>query len=216
MLLNIVYLGCLLASTIVAFLNLKNLASRQLSFFVPYLFLVFIQEITLFFYNLNPPIRSTGIVYNIYTPLNTLFFALFYSSIPFNASVRTLIRTLIIIFLLATIVTYCYIQPIYTYNNYISLTGGFLNTFCGILFLFNYFKLDSANEEKKWLPVLWVTIGIVVFYPVVNISFALYKYLLAYQATIFGMKLYQLIPWLMSIFMYGCFIRAFYLCRKKE
>lgn len=216
MLLYIVFLSCLLASGVVSLLYRQSLKSRQLFFFVPFLFLVFIQEITLFFYNLNPPIRSTGIVYNIYTPLSTLFFALFYSSIPFNAPVRTLIRTLIIIFLTATLITYCCIQSIYIYNNYISLAGGFLITLCGILFLFNYFKLDNHKEEKRWLPVVWVTIGIVVFYPVVNISFALYKYLLAYQATILGMKLYKLIPQLMSIFMYGCFIRAFYLCKKKE
>ena len=216
MLLHIVYLSCLLASAVAALLYRKSLKSRQLSFFVPFLFLVFIQEITLFFYNLNPPIRSTGIVYNIYTPLSTLFFALFYSSIPFNAPVRTMIRILTIIFLAATLFTYCFIQPVYIYNNYVSLAGGFLNTLCGILFLFNYFKLDNHKEEIKWLPVVWITIGVVAFYPVVNISFALYKYLLAYQATIFGMKLYKLIPQLMSIFMYGCFIRAFYLCKKKE
>ena len=216
MILNIVYLVCLLASTIVAFLSRKNLESRQLSFFIPFLFLVFIQEITLFFYNLNPPIRSTGIVYNIDTPLSTLFFSFFYSRIPFNVSVRTLIRILTIIFLAATLFTYCFIQPVYIYNNYISLAGGFLITLCGILFLFNYFKLDNHKEEIKWLPVVWITIGIVTFYPVVNISFALYKYLLAYQATIFGMKLYHLVPQLMSIFMYGCFIRAFYLCKKKD
>lgn len=214
--LNIVYLICLFASAIVAFLYRKNLASRQLSFFIPFLFLLFVQETSLFFYVQKYPTFSTGIFYNIYTPVSVLLFSLFYSSIPFNDRVRTLITTLTIIFLTAVLITYCFIQSIYVYNNYISLGGGFLITLCGILFLFNYFKLDNHKEEKKWLPVIWITIGIVTFYPVVNISFALYKYLLAYQATIFGIKLYRLIPQLMSIFMYGCFIRAFYLCRKKD
>lgn len=216
MLLNIVYLACLLTSSVIAFIYRKELKSRQLSFFVPFLFLLFIQELTVILYILKHPTYSTGIVYNIYTPVSTLFFSLFYSSISFNAPVRTLIRALAIIFMTATLITYCCIQSIYIYNNYISLAGGFLITLCGILFLFNYFKLDNHREEKKWLPVLWITIGIVTFYPVVNISFALYKYLLAYQATIFGMKLYRLIPQLMSIFMYSCFIRAFYLCKRKN
>jgi len=177
---------------------------------------VFIQELTLFFYTLNAPTRSTGIVYNIYTPVSTLFFSFFYSGIPLNSPVRALIRILTIIFLAATLYTYCCIQSVYIYNNYISLAGGFLITLCGILFLFNYFKLDNRKEEKKWLPVLWITIGVVAFYPVVNISFALYKYLLAYDATIFGKKLYQVIPRLMSILMCSCFIRAFYLCKTKN
>ena len=216
MLLYIIYLACLFASAVAAFLYRKALKSRRLSFFSPFLFLLFVQEITLFFYTRSFPGSSTGVVYNIYTPVSTLLFSLFYAGIPFNAPVRTLIRILTVVFLLATIITYACIKSVYSYNTYINLAGGFLNTFFGILFLFNYFKLDNNNEEKKWLPVIWITIGIVSFYPVVNISFALYKYLLAYEATVFGMKLYRLIPQLMSIFMYGCFTWAFYLCKKKN
>lgn len=216
MLLNIIYLICLLASSVAAFIYRKELKSRQLFFFIPFLFLLFVQELSMFSYVLKHPTYSTGIVYNIYTPISTLIFSLFYSRIPFNAPVRKLIIGLLIVYLAATLFTYCCIQSIYIYNNYISLAGGFLIALCGILFLFNYFKLDNHKEEKKWLPVLWITIGVVAFYPVVNISFALYKYLLAYQATVFGMKLYRLIPQLMSIFMYICFIRAFYLCKKKN
>lgn len=214
--LYIVYLSCLLASAMAAWWYRKDLESRQLFSFIPFLLLVSAQEIFVFLYTYGIPGRSTALVYNIYTPVTTWFFAWFYSRIPFNASIRHLIRMLALIFIALVIITYSFIKPIYSYNTYISLAGGFLNTFCGMLFLFNYFKLDNTHEEKKWLPVLWITIGIVTFYPVVNISFALYKYLLAYEATIFGMKLYRLIPQLMSIFMYSCFMRAFYLCKKKS
>jgi hypothetical protein len=215
-LLHTIYLACLLGSAIAAFLYRNQLKSRQLFPFIPFLFLLFIQEVAMFIVTERNPGHSTGFVYNLYTPVNTLFFALFYSFLPANVSVRKLIHILSILFLTATLFTYLCIQSVYIYNSYISLAGGFLITLCGILFLFNYFKLDNPKEEKKWLPVLWITIGVVTFYPVVNISFALYKHLLAYQATIFGMKLYRLIPQLMSIFMYGCFIRAFYLCKKKN
>jgi hypothetical protein len=64
--------------------------------------------------------------------------------------------------------------------------------------------------------VLWVVVGIVTFYPVVNIAFSFHKYLVAYEATLWGMKLYRMIPHIMSIFMYSCFTRAFYLCKKKN
>jgi len=214
--LHITYLACLLGSAIAAFLYRDDIKSRQLFPFIPFLFLLFTQEVFLFFYSEIYLGRSTGFFYNIYTPINTLFYCYIYSSIPFNASVRKLIGVLSVVFLAAMFFTYFCIQSIYIYNSYLSLAGGFLITLCGILFLFNYFKLDNFKEEKKWLPVLWITIGVVSFYPVVNISFALYKYLLAYEATIFGLKLYRVIPQLMSIFMYGCFIRAFYLCKKKN
>ncbi len=216
MLLYLVYLACLLCSVVVGFILLKDLKSRQLSLFPWYLSLVFAQELFSYIIVLQDPSYSTGYIYNIYNPVNAAFFAFFYYRIPFNFPFRKLIGALLIIFLTVTVFTFCFIQSIFVYNSYLSLATGFLITLCGILFLFNYFKLDNPGEEKKWLPVIWITIGVVAFYPVVNISFALYKYLLAYQATIFGMKLYRLIPQLMSIFMYVCFIRAFYLCHKKK
>lgn len=211
----LIYLACLLTSSVTGFIYLKELKSRQLSLFPFYLLLVFAQEIFMYLYLQRHPTYSTGLVYNVYNPVNTLFFAVVYYQIPFNWPVRRLIISLSIVFTMATTITFCCIQSIHIYNAYLSLAGGFLISVFGILFLFNYFKLDNHTEEKKWLPVLWITIGVVAFYPVVNISFALYKYLLAYKATVFGLKLYRLIPQLMSIFMYVCFTRAFYLCSKK-
>lgn len=216
--LHLIYLACLLSSSIIAFVYRKSLKSRQLSLFPLYLLLVFIQELFALLMVKQDPAYSTGYIYNIYNPVNALFYAIFYYRIPFNYPVRRLMGVLMIVFIVATLVTFIFIPSvkINEYNSYLSLAAGFLITLSGLLFLFNYFRLDNHAEEKKWRPVIWITIGLVAFYPVVNISFALYKYLLAYQATIFGIKLYRLIPQLMSIFMYVCFIRAFYLCNKKE
>jgi len=214
--LQLIYLACLLASSIIAFVYRKSLKSRQLSLFPPYLLLVFIQELFAFWVVKQDPAYSTGYIYNIYNPVNALFYSIFYYRIPFNYPARKLIGALMIVFMIVNLVTFCFIHSVNIFNSYLSLASGFLITLCGILFLFNYFRLDNHAEEKKWLPVIWITIGLVTFYPVVNISFALYKYLLAYDATISGMKLYRLIPQVMSIFMYVCFIRAFYLCKRKN
>ncbi len=216
MVLHYVYLACLLISCVMAFVFRRDLKSRQLSLFPWYLLYVLLQETSVFILLRLYPDLYTCIIYNIYHPVSVLFFSTFYFSIPFNARSRPLILLLLAIFMLMVIITYLFLQPISIFNNYISLCTGFMITLCGLLFLFNYFKLDNPAEEKKWLPVIWITIGLVVFFPVVNISFALYKHLLAYQATIFGQKLYRLIPQLMSIFMYTCFARAFYLCQKKN
>jgi len=216
MFLHFIYLACLLVSSLVGFWYRRELKSRLLSLFPWYLLIVFLQELIVFILLRTNTHLSTGVIYNIYNPVSALFFAMFYYRIPFNAGARPLIGSLLTLFLVGTTTCFIWIQPVQVYNNYISLAAGFLITLCGLLFLFNYFKLDHAAEEKKWQPVIWITIGLVAFFPVVNISFALYKYLLAYQATIFGQKLYRLIPQLMSIFMYGCFIRAFYLCKKRK
>jgi hypothetical protein len=216
MVLHLVYLVFLAGSAVAAFIYRRHLQHRGLFLFPYYLLLVSLQELFVFTRVLKEPGYSTGLIYNVYNPVNTVFFCWFYSRIPFNAKHRRLILLLLLVFLLAVGITFCFVQPVSVYNNYLSLAGGFLITLCGLLFLFNYFNLDNPGEEKKWMPVILITIGLVTFYPVVNISFALYTYLQSYRATIFGLKLYRLVPQLMSIFMYACFIRAFYLCSRKS
>lgn len=216
MALRYLYYASLLLSVIVGFIYRKDLRNRQLFYFVPFLFLVFVQEISIFFYLLKYPNATTGIIYNIYQPICTLFLSAFYYFIPFNKPLRKIIFWLFTVYLIVTLFTFCYIQPVQIFNSYLFLAGGLVITCCGIFFLFNYFNLDNRTQEKHWRPVIWITIGIIVFYPIVNISFAFYKHLLAYQAKVFGIPLYNLIPKLMSIFMYSCFTYAFYLCKKKN
>ena len=216
MIFHIFYLGCLLFSFLVALANFQILKSRQLALFVPFLAFVFIQEFSVFVFGLSHPKDSTAIVYNIYSVINASFFVYFYFRIIPSALFRKLMILMLAFFTITAFITFFWLQPITIYNSYLSLASGLVITCCGVFFLFNYFNLDNIGEEKKWSPVLWITIGIVSFYPVVNISFAFYKHLLAYDATLFGYRLYRIIPQLMSIFMYGCFAYAFYLCRKKK
>lgn len=208
--LHICYLAVLLLSAVAGLLYRKHLKSRNLYLLPFYLLLVFLQELV------AAIAVSTGIIYNIYNPITTVFFSFLFTNIPFNRQSRKWIFGLLITYLTAVVVTFIFFQPIRVYNNYVFLTGSMITVLNAILFLFNYFKLDNRAEEKKWQPVLWIVIGIVAFYPVVNIAFSFYKYLVTYDATLWGMRLYRMIPQIMSIFMYSCFIRAFYLCQKKN
>jgi hypothetical protein len=210
------YLSSLLFSAVMSFIHRKSLGSRLLSILIPYLFFVFVQELFIFFYLRQFPTASTGIFYNLYHPIYVLVFAILYYRIPFNAPARKFIALLVVVYLLLTVVTLVFIQSIFMLNGYLSLAAGFVVTCCGIFFLFNYFNLDNLAEEKHWRPVVVITIGVVTFYPVINISWVFHLHLLSNSATFFGFKLYQLIPQLMSIFMYGCFAYAFYLCKKKN
>jgi hypothetical protein len=127
---------------------------------------------------------------------------------------KKLIAAITIIYLVLTLINYCFIESIFTASSYFTLARGIVLTFFALLFLFRYFNLDNIAEEKYWRPLIWVTAGIAVFYPVTSISLTFQKYLANEQATLYGMRLYQLIPQVMSIFMYNCFSYAFYLCRK--
>ncbi len=188
----------------------------QLSLFIPYLWYVNIQEIALDVLYKNGIISSSGVYYNIYRPLAvTCFFFIFYRLEITNALIRKFMLRMYVIYMTFAIITFILTTALKSFNSYLALATGFMICCFALSFLINYFNLDDPAEEKRWFPVVLITVGILAFYPVINISFAFYKHLLAAKTLVWGTKLYQSIPQIMSIFMYSCFTYAFYLCRKK-
>lgn len=120
------------------------------------------------------------------------------------------------IYLLANVLIYFFVNSIFEPNGYLVLMRGFVISCFAIFFLFRYFHLDNREEEEFWNPLLWITIGAIIFYPVISISLGFQKYLSAMNARIGDFRIYNLIPQALSIFMYGCFSYAFYLCKKKN
>jgi hypothetical protein len=216
MVLYLLYLAGLLFSAIIAIINKKALESRQLSFFIPYLTFIFLQELGVFIFSQFDKQTSTGIVYNISRLIVSSSFAYIFYSLPVNFSVRKYIMWLQTIYLAIAVVTYIFIAPIKDFNRLLSSGSGLVITIYAIIFLINFFNLDNSAEEYKWSPVTWIAVGVVVFYPVVNISLVFYKEISKLNANILGTPLFNAVPRLMSIFMYGCFAYAFYLCKKKN
>jgi hypothetical protein len=145
-----------------------------------------------------------------------VFFAILYYRLPFMKQFRRTITLTVGIYLALTVVTHVFFESIFGASRYLPLLRGFLITFYGIFFLFSYFQLDSKEAEEYWRPMMWVTIGVVMFYPVTSIVIHLQRYLYMNSAMLGDFKLYNLVPQLMSYFMYSCFIFAFHLCRKEK
>ena len=212
--LYIIYLACIFVSLAAAIFQRKELFKRKVGFFIPYLSYVFLQEITLGVVNYVNPDFKTNIVYNIYRVLTVIFFAAFFSRVTFMKKFHSAILWSAIAFVLISIVDHSFYEPITAPSSILNLIRGFILISYGILFLASYMQIDSPKLEHYWRPFLWITIGIVIFYPVISIVIYLQSYLNAMSAMLGPFKLYQLIPQLMSIFMYSCFTYAFYLCRK--
>jgi hypothetical protein len=215
MVLYLLYLGCLFFSFLIGFINRKALESRQLSLLIPYLLLVFGQELCIFIYRQTSSRPDAAIVYNIYRPVSVCVYGWVYYHLSLKRSYRRVIPWIVAVYMLTVAFIFLFVKSILIYNSELSLAGGIALTLFGILFLFDYFNLDNATEEKKWSPVLWITAGIVIFYPVVNICFAFYNDIFQKNAMIFEVYLYNAIPQMLSIFMYGSFAFAFYLCKKR-
>ena len=212
--LYILYLASILFSAVMAIIYRKDLATRKLVILAPFLTIVFFQESIPSVAAYLDYSFSTAVVYNIYRPISALVFSWIYYNVPFMSPLKKLIAGLTIVYVFITLINYCFIKSIFINSSYLTLLRGFLITFCAILFLFRYLNLDNVKEEKYWRPLVWITAGIAVFYPVVTLSVTFQDYLNTEDATLFGFKLYRMIPQVISIFMYSCFSYAFYLCRK--
>lgn len=208
------YLASILFSVITAIVYRQAIRGRQLLIMLPYLGLVFIQELGIYLYLLSHPSASTAVVYNIHKPISVLAFFWIYYNLSFMKPLRKVIMLFTVAYFCITLIAYAFWESFFATSSYLALARGFVITFYGILFLFRFFNFDNLAEEKFWRPLLWVTIGIVIYYPVISISVNFQKYLSG--ATLYGFKPYQAIPQVMSIFMYSCFSYAFYLCRKKS
>ena len=207
------YMGCLLLSAITAIAYNRFLGRWKLTIMTIYLPLLFVMEVYLA-WRVTIPGKSNDLAYNIYRPISVIVFALLYYSTPITARFRKMIVGITLVYLVLILVGYSFISSVYMNNTSLILARGICITFFAVFHLISLLLLDNVAEQKFWQPLTWITIGVLVFYPVVSISIGFRYYLYNYGATLFGLKLYQVIPQLMSIFMYSCFTYAFYLCKK--
>jgi len=212
--LQILYYLVLVTSTILALRAGRELYKNRLGIIVPFLLYVLVQEVSLHFLALTKSIPKNDIVYNFYRLLSVFVFMMIYARVPFMHNLRKLIYGSGIGYFILTLLNYLLFESVYDASIYLPILRGILITFYGVLFLFNFFQLDDLDLERQWRPLLWITIGVVVFYPVTSIVLNLQPYLRTQTATIGGIKLYNLIPQFVSVFMYGCFSYAFLICRK--
>ena len=211
--LQVLYYVSILLSVVLAVRSRKKLAERKLGIMLPFLVYVILQEATLRILTLSDTLVTNDIVYNFYRLLTVIVFMLVYARVRLMSNFKKLIYITAGIYCLFTLLNYIFFESVFEASKYLPILRGITITFFGILFLLNFFQLDEGDREDHWRPLLWITIGVVVFYPVTSIVLNLQPYLRTQSATIGGVKLYNLIPRLMSVFMYGCFAYSFYICR---
>lgn len=208
------YTAIMLLSVIMAIVFRKYLNTRKLIIFIPYLLYTFIQETTIYFLREYSLLQSSAVFYNIYRPITTIVFGIIYYSIPFMKPLRKTIAISLGLYILVYLLVLTFVHSLSDTDGYLALLRGLIITNFAILFLFRYFYLDNPSEENFWKPLVWISTGIILFYPATSISLVFQKYLSEFTIIVAGFKLHQLIPQILSIFMYSCFSYAFYLCKK--
>jgi len=207
-------MGCLLLSAVAAIVYSRFLGRWKLTIMTFYLPLLFLMEVYTAIRAAND--KSNYLIYNIYRPISVIVFAFIYYSIPIMSRFRKMIIGITLVYLLLLVIAYSVIVPIKESNTSLTLARGICITFPAVFYLIGLLLLDTVEEQRFWQPLTWMTIGVLIFYPVISMSVGFQNYLYDNNATVLGFKLYQVIPQLMSIFMYSCFTYAFYLCKRKS
>jgi hypothetical protein len=73
-----------------------------------------------------------------------------------------------------------------------------------LLFFYHYLSADTEKTNNNYLSGLWISTGILIFNAGVAICFSLFNFIYENNLTLFGKRLYNIIPQLLCIVLYSC------------
>ena len=209
------YIYFILFSLLVAVFRYPKLRSSGLIWFVPFLFITLAVELAGVYYKyvLN---KDNAWLYNAYLLLQVAFFSVLYYRFIQVKTYRWIIRTGALLYFVGAAIIYIFYDSILGFNRLVFMSGGLLVTLFGVLFLFFYFSLDSSERETALTPLLFITMGIVIYFAVLSITLSLYQFSRFHNLEIGGVKLYNFIPRLVSIVLYTLYAFSFFICRPRK
>lgn len=189
------------------------LRNSPFRYFIPFLAYTLITEIlaTLVWSQHN------GWLYNLYILVQPAFIAAFFSSMLQDRLLRRIILTTLLFYY--GFCVYSFINtPFSKFNILVFSLDGLLMTCYSFLFLFFVLKVNDLLLIRKMQPALWITAGILAFFPMTTVLFGVSGIIRFENVTVFGVYLDNFIPQVLSLIMYSCFAYSFYLskCRQTQ
>ncbi|HLX92412.1 MAG TPA: hypothetical protein VKR32_12060 [Puia sp.] len=151
-------------------------------------------------------------LYNIFTPLEIIFYAWIFHSIYRGRIVRKLSLGFIPAYIIAVTINEAFIQGFGTFHSYTMLVGDFFV----VLFSCCYFyELLKSNTQQSFLSItaFWIVTGLFFFY-LGNIFYDLYWDYLLQNNLDNRRKIFNLINNNLILLLYACFSIGF-ICSKK-
>jgi hypothetical protein len=147
--------------------------------------------------------------------VETIFYSSFFYKILGNSFVKRMV-VLMAILLVGIYLFLFFFFAVYVESYFRIMTLASL--YFTILSCIYFYKVFIHVEEENVVALadFWMVTGIFVFFSGTSLSFVLHHTLARPDIRIVGLYLYNLIPQVLSIILYGCFIAAFILCRKKK
>lgn len=147
--------------------------------------------------------------------------SIFYGYVFYSLSRRVLIKKAILYFVLISeigyIISFIFFRKNYAYFFGNIIASGFFIAVIALAYL--YMKFVEEEDDEVLLvsePGFWIAFGVSLFYSGVSISFSLYEYMKRNVLVLFGEKLINLIPQILSVILYLSISIAIILCKQKK
>lgn len=208
------YLLVIASSFLVCLYLYKSLKNTDLKYFLPFLLLTIIVELTGLW--LNQQGIKNYLLFNLFTTFEFIFYAfLFYKHFRKN-KFKALSLLFMPLYIIAVFINLMYYQGIEKFHTYTFLLGSFfIVVFCCLFFYESVLPEYLENTLTKQ-PFFWVCTGLLLFYLGSVIINALFEYLRSFDMQIEGKKIYGTINQSLNVILYSAFIFSFILCRNNS
>ena len=198
-----------LLSFFVAIVYYRYLKGSFMKWFLPFLGFVFAGEMFVKF------IGSAILVNYLIGILESIF----YGYIFYNLSHRLILKKAILFFVPVSVIcylfTYLFYGNLFTYFISNIIISGFFLAAIALAYLYEKF----ADDDEILLvsePGFWIAVGVSLFYSGISITFSLYDFIIKHDLSIVGVKLYNIVPRVLSIILYLSISISIILCKKKN
>lgn len=197
---------------LLAILFYRNLRAKKMGLLLPFLLFITLAEYLAILQRNVFHTSTYGTNYLIML-VEWLFYNFLFLRFTTQPLLRQFIRISLPLLSIGILVGYFFFPGYYPAFYYCIMLVGFFLSFTSLGYMYSRFLRDEANDLTDD-PVIWVAVGVVVFFSGVSIVFSLYQFIQMRQIKLWGEPIYALVPRLLSLFLYSCLSIAIITCRK--
>jgi hypothetical protein len=202
-----------LFSLVVAIIYYPYLKGTVMKWFLPFLAFVFLGEMYAKYVGYVLGKSNVGI-YSFIAIGESVFYGYFFYTITAKEIWKKIIFILSIVNISVSVIFFFLIShnPSYLIINLIFLSICF--SFISLIYIYSKFISDEAAYLLSE-PGFWVAFGVTLFFSGVCVVFSLHDFTLKHNLTLLGVKLYHIVPQILSLPLYLSLSTAIILCKKK-
>lgn len=202
-----------LFSLVVAIIYYPYIKNSVMKWFLPFLAFVFVGEMYAKYIGYVVG-KSNTEIYGFITIIEAIFYGYFFYTITEKGISKKIIFIISLVNISISIIFFFLISdnPSHLFTNLIFLSI----LFCFISLTYIYSKF--VNDEAAYLlgePGFWVAFGVTLFFSGVSVVFSLHDFSVQHNLTLFGFKLYHIVPQTLCVLLYLSISTAIILCKKK-